>query len=97
MMRSLILDLTACLLLIGSEPSAVMAAAQAEAGSQHKAIWLIFQACWCGWCHRYIETPENQAILPVAGMEEGLPFFAFLNEKGEVIATAWVIRKGAGR
>jgi len=123
MIRSLLLVLAASV-SVGAEPpsaSSVMSSAQAEAASQHKAILLIFQASWCGWCHRFDqfrEIPENKAILQkyfveasldvlehgdrkvlenaggiemmkqVAGMEEGLPFFAFLNAEGRVIATA---------
>jgi len=127
MIRSLILLLAASL-PVGAEPpsaSSVMATAQAEASSQHKAILLVFHASWCGWCHRfdqYLEIPENKAILEryfvkarldvqehgdrkalenpggietinkVASGEVGLPFFAFLNEKGGVFVTT--IRPG---
>ena len=49
-------------------PSAdqVLAEAKAEAASQHKGIFLIFGASWCGWCRRleqFNHVPEVSAIL----------------------------------
>lgn len=44
----------------------VMAHAQADAASQHKGIFLIFGASWCGWCRRleqFNHVPEVSAIL----------------------------------
>lgn len=49
-------------------PSAdqVLAEAKAEAASQHKGIFLIFGASWCGWCRKldqFNHVPEVSAIL----------------------------------
>ncbi len=104
-------------------PSAasVLASAEAAAAAQHKAVFLIFHASWCGWCHKldaYLEAPANKAIVDryfvqarldvqehgeqqklenpgggatmerVAGGQAGLPYFAFLNEKGGTIVNS---------
>jgi len=61
MIRSLVLILAASLSM-GAEPpsaSSVMSAAQAEAGSQHKAVLLIFHASWCGWLPPVRPVPRN--------------------------------------
>ena len=46
--------------------SEVMAEAKAQATAQHKQIFLMFHASWCSWCRKldkFIETPENKAIV----------------------------------
>ena len=95
--------------------------AKAQAAAQHRKVFLIFGASWCGWCKRldrFIEAPTIQPIFArhfvVARIDvqergdkasqntpggeaieaqfgskgTGLPFFAFLNEHGELIANS---------
>lgn len=122
----------ASLMLLAAETpppaSAVTESARTAAAAQHKSIFLIFHASWCGWCRKldqFIETPEikpiidkyfvqarltvqeqeakkslnnpgGDAVLAQAGGKDiGLPFFAFLDEKGETIVNS--IRPGEGR
>jgi len=43
-----------------------MAQAKADAAAQHKGIYLIFGASWCGWCRRleqFNHAPEISALL----------------------------------
>lgn len=107
--------------------SDVMETARTAAAAQHKSIFLIFHASWCGWCRkldRFIETPEIEPIIgkyfvvtrltvqetgakktlnnpggdevlaQAGGKYIGLPFFAFLNEKGETVVNS--VRPGEG-
>jgi len=99
----------------------VLDSATAQAAAQHRNVFLIFGASWCGWCKRldrFIEAPTIQPIfarhfviaridvqerndkasLNTPGGEAleaqfgskgpGLPFFAFLDEHGELIANS---------
>jgi len=99
----------------------ILAEAETTAAAQHKTIFLMFHASWCGWCHRldqFIETPDIKPIIQkyfvptwltiqereekaalntpgagnvwdrVSGKPAGLPFFAFLDEKGEPIVSS---------
>jgi hypothetical protein len=128
MIRGLVLGLVAaaCLAAGGAPPASdVMQSAQKAALEQHKNIFLIFHASWCGWCaklDKFIETPEikpifdkyfvfarldvqeaeekkdldnpggEQVMAKVGGEKAGLPFLAFLSEKGELLANS--IRPG---
>jgi len=107
--------------------SDVLTSAEATATAQHKAIFLIFHASWCGWCRKldqFIESPRIQPIIDkyfvvthLTVLEQGnkksldnpggdaameraggkyisLPFFAFLDDKGETIVNS--IRPGEG-
>lgn len=52
----------------GAPPSAsdVLSQAEAQAAANHKDIFLIFGASWCGWCRRldsFNQAPEVSAIL----------------------------------
>lgn len=127
----LTLGCLAGLLLLAAETpppaSAVLESAGAAAAAQHKSIFLIFHASWCGWCKKldqFLETPEIKPVIDkyfvvahltvqeqgarkslnnpegdevmahAGGKDAGLPFFAFLDEKGETIANS--IRPGEG-
>lgn len=136
MMRTALFRLTigflAGLMLLAAETppaaSVVMDAARTAAAEQHKSIFLIFHASWCGWCRKldqFIETPGIKPIIDkyfvqarldvqeqeakksldtpggedvlaqAGGKDIGLPFFAFLNAKGETIVNS--IRPGEGK
>ena len=44
----------------------VLAAAESAASAQHKNVWVIFGASWCGWCHKLdalINSPDVGALL----------------------------------
>lgn len=44
----------------------ILSDAQARAANQHKNVFLIFAASWCGPCHRldaFLEAPEMQTIV----------------------------------
>jgi len=44
----------------------VLAAAESAAGAQHKNVWVIFGASWCGWCHKLdalIDSPDVGPLL----------------------------------
>jgi thioredoxin-related protein len=129
-MRAILLALSLALLaatigLADSPPrpaADVLTAAETTAAAQHKSIFLMFHASWCGWCRRldqFIETPEIKPVIQKyfvptwltiqeraenaslnnpgagkvwdqsgAGRNTGLPFFAFLDEKGELIVNS---------
>ncbi|HEY1219455.1 MAG TPA: thioredoxin family protein, partial [Bryobacteraceae bacterium] len=63
-MFRLTIGLLASLMLMAVETappaSVVMDAARTAAAAQHKSIFLIFHASWCGWCKKldqFIEIP----------------------------------------
>jgi len=107
--------------------SDILASAEAAAAAQHRAVFLIFHASWCGWCKkldRFIESAEIKPVIDkyfvvthltvqeqgdkksldnpggdavmdrAGGKDAGLPFFAFLDDKGETIVNS--IRPGDG-
>ncbi len=44
----------------------VLAAAESAAAAQHKNVWVIFGASWCGWCHKldnFIAAPDVHPIV----------------------------------
>jgi thiol-disulfide isomerase/thioredoxin len=44
----------------------VLAEAEATAAAEHKNVWVIFGASWCGWCHKldgFINAPEVRPVL----------------------------------
>jgi thioredoxin-related protein len=44
----------------------VLAAAESAAAAQHKNVWVIFGASWCGWCHKLdalINSPDAGPML----------------------------------
>lgn len=44
----------------------VIAAAETAAAGQHKNVWVIFGASWCGWCRqldKFINEPDIRPIL----------------------------------
>lgn len=46
--------------------SVVMETARTAATTEHKSVFLIFHASWCGWCRKldqFIETPEIKPII----------------------------------
>jgi thioredoxin-related protein len=69
-MFRLTIGLLASLMLMAAETappaSVVMDAARTAAAAQHKSIFLIFHASWCGWCKKldqFIESPEIKPII----------------------------------
>jgi hypothetical protein len=62
-----LLLLFAALSLHAETPTAkqVLAAAEAKAAAEHKAIFLHFGASWCGWCKRLDAFLERSDIKPV--------------------------------
>ncbi len=63
-----LLLISASCLLAESRPSAdkVMKDAEARAAAEHKNIFLIFHASWCGWCtqlDRFLESPEIKPVI----------------------------------
>ena len=67
--RLTVVFLAGLMLLADETPppaSELMDAARTAAAAQHKSIFLIFHASWCGWCRKldqFIETPEIKPII----------------------------------
>jgi thioredoxin-related protein len=98
----------------------ILSQAEAEAAAQHKDIFLIFGASWCGWCKKLdqfdhspevgailnrsfvlchltveergskakLDNPGAQQLMEMLGGRGGLPFFAFLDARGQAIVTS---------
>jgi thioredoxin-related protein len=73
MRRSLILTLAiASVALASSKPpnaEQILAGAESSAAEQHKSIFLIFGASWCGPCHEldtFLDAPEIHPIIDKA-------------------------------
>ncbi len=59
--------------------AALLSAAEAQAGREHKNVFLIFHASWCPWCHRLdalLSAPtlkpffdKNYVIIRIDGLE----------------------------
>lgn len=62
-----VIAVTAVSLIAGSPPNAgqVLAAAEARAASEHKAVFLHFGASWCGWCRRLDGFLEARQVRPI--------------------------------
>jgi hypothetical protein len=122
--------LASFLLLTAETPpaaSVIMESAQNTAAAEHKSIFLIFHASWCGWCRKLDQFLETREVKPIidkyfvlarldvleqkdkqslntpggdevraqtGGKDASVPFFAFLNQKGETIVNS--IRPGKG-
>jgi len=122
--------LASFLLLTAETPpaaSVIMESAQNTAAAEHKRIFLIFHASWCGWCRKLDQFLETREVKPIidkyfvlarldvleqkdkqslntpggdevraqtGGKDASVPFFAFLNQKGETIVNS--IRPGKG-
>ncbi|MCD0487537.1 thioredoxin family protein [Pedobacter sp. MC2016-14] len=72
-MRKAFLTLTAILLISGSlfaqqaantPPTAeqVLLEATALAKKEHKSVFIIFHASWCGWCHKMDDSMNDPAV-----------------------------------
>lgn len=42
-----------------------LAVAEAAAAAQHKNVWVIFGASWCGWCHKLDALIHSSDVGPV--------------------------------
>lgn len=76
-MRTIQRSLAALLILFAStacraaadapEPAdQLLAAAESAAAAQHRNVWVIFGASWCGWCHKldqFINDPDVRPIV----------------------------------
>ena len=100
----------------------LLSAAESSAAAQHKNVWVIFGASWCGWCHKLdalinspdagpllqqrfviahvtvdehgekasLDNPGGDAMRKRLGGSDssGLPFFAFVDPAGQVLANS---------
>jgi thioredoxin-related protein len=44
----------------------VLTAAETEGAAEHKSVWVIFGASWCGWCRqldKFIDAPDVRPLL----------------------------------
>jgi thiol-disulfide isomerase/thioredoxin len=72
-MRLLLLVLALCFIApsaLSAQPlpsaDAILSQAKTEAVQQHKTVFLLFHASWCGWCRRldaYLDSPDVRPII----------------------------------
>ena len=98
----------------------LLASAQKRAQKENKAVFVVFHASWCGWCHRLeeamnkpqfkklfaenyvvvsldvsengdkkaLENPGAEKFLAEWGNKPGLPFYAFTDARGKLLASS---------